>query len=55
LNYNSLEIYIVTPASASKHVLSVKCEGTIPKRDLRHPGLKENDEKKGLTMSREVY
>jgi 1,2-phenylacetyl-CoA epoxidase PaaB subunit len=55
LNYNFLEVFLVTPTSAIRETFPVVFSQEVPKRDLRHVGLSGCDEKKGLTMSREVY
>lgn len=52
LNFNQVDIYIITSTTAVKQGFPVVFSESPPRRDLRHVGLTESEEKKGLTMSR---
>lgn len=52
LNFNQVDVYIITSTTAVKQGFPVVFSQSPPRRDLRHAGLTESEEKKGLTMSR---
>lgn len=52
--YSSIDVYILTPKTATKSTYSIKANEPKLKRDLRHSGLEETQENKGWTMSREI-
>ena len=54
LNYNQLELVVLTPTSAIKKSFSLKSSARQFK-DLSHVGIAETQEDKAWTMSREVY
>ena len=52
--YSSIDVYILTPKTATKSSYSLKTNEPKLKRDLRHSGLEETEANKGWTMSREI-
>jgi hypothetical protein len=52
--YNSVEVYVLTPKTALKNTYSIGSNRPHLKKDLRHTGLEETEEKYGWTMSREI-
>lgn len=55
LNYNQLEIYLLTPATAIRKSFTLASTSHRTLKDLRHAGINETSETKAWTMSREVY
>ncbi len=52
--YNSIDVFVLTPKSAIKNTYALPSDLKSQKKDLRHVGLEDAEEKSGWTMSREI-